>query len=33
MIPHEVREIRADPDLYLDKYIICGLLFKELYTD
>ena len=33
MIPHVVKEIREDPDLYLDKYIICGLLFKELYTD
>ena len=32
MIPHQVRDIRADPDGYLDSYVIVSLLWKELYT-
>ena len=33
MIPHRVREIKSDPDKYLDKYRICALLYKELHDN
>ena len=33
MIPHRVKEIKADPDRYLDQYKMCALLFKELHDN
>ena len=33
MIPHRVRDIKADPDKYCDSYKICALLYKELHDN